>query len=541
MARGQGSTEYLVILGAVMLVTMVVVSVFGWFPALGGPTRTAESQAYWSSASPVSITSIVVTSTSISFRIENRLPKPLTVTSIVFSDGANSYAAYSGSTQLGSGSSAYLINYSFSNGNPCIFSSAAAPFELSDVKIYYAESGLSGLVQAGSRPMVGACNNIGLGSLDILHYVPLELSNLQATDAAANFKQLVNFDPSAYAAYESTDLGNIRFIQNGTNLLSWCASGCSNSSTNATFYVALPSGIPASTTTILNMTFGPLGWAYLSDGNYAGQAPGLSGTYGQYDNGASLFGGNYSKMCPAGGNCGALPQYAGQFNGTYSYLRATSVGVSRTVVLASGLSISAWIKTSVANKYIASQDAASNCWPSCLGGIAISSTGNATMTTYTGSAYKTATGSAVVTDNTWHHVVGEYEASTGNLTVYVDGALSGANYAGNQYGVSVRGIVIGIFDNLYPNSMVFNGSIANVQVYNVSLSASQVLQLYNGGVGGSPVLPASTVGMWYLNGNGTDGSGRGHDATANNMSYSYLLSSPPAGVMPDGAFGSLDS
>ncbi len=73
----------------------------------------------------------------------------------------------------------------------------------------------------------------------------------------------------------------------------------------------------------------------------------------------------------------------------------------------------------------------------------------------------------------------------------------------------------------------FNGQIADVQIYNIDLSASQIQTLYNKGIGGISVLPANTVGAWALNGNAIDTSGNGNDGTAYSVAYPYLLSSPP--------------
>ena len=92
----------------------------------------------------------------------------------------------------------------------------------------------------------------------------------------SNFQQMITFNPSAFSANESSDLGNLRFYQGPTELYSWCESGCSSSSTNAVFWVKLSNGALASTNSIINMTFLPVGTEY--DGVFAGEAPQLSTT-----------------------------------------------------------------------------------------------------------------------------------------------------------------------------------------------------------------------------------------------------------------------
>ena len=99
---------------------------------------------------------------------------------------------------------------------------------------------------------------------------------------AAPFDQEVIINPSAYSSYETPNLGDIRFyltnspaiLQNELN--SWCESGCTSSSTNAIFWVKIPSGIPACSSVTLNMTFNIGSGNY--DGIHAGEAPQLSVT-----------------------------------------------------------------------------------------------------------------------------------------------------------------------------------------------------------------------------------------------------------------------
>ncbi|MDE1865401.1 MAG: hypothetical protein KGH94_02045 [Candidatus Micrarchaeota archaeon] len=121
--------------------------------------------------------------------------------------------------------------------------------------------------------------------------VPVTLTNSNSVSGTGNsFQQQIFFNPqnTLYLSNEANDLGNIRFYQGTQELYSWCESGCNTiSSTNAIFWVLLPSGIPASNSVIVNMTFLSSNVEY--DGIYAGEAPQLSGTYGQYDNGNKIF------------------------------------------------------------------------------------------------------------------------------------------------------------------------------------------------------------------------------------------------------------
>ena len=129
----------------------------------------------------------------------------------------------------------------------------------------------------------------------------LVITNLQGVATGSNFQQMISFNSSAYSAYEAPDLGNIRFYQGSTYLYSWCESGCSQSSSNAVFWISLPSGIDANSKVMVDMHFGPTSSDY--DGAYAGEAPQLSGTYAQYDNGAKVFPAFYQNFAAGTSSC----------------------------------------------------------------------------------------------------------------------------------------------------------------------------------------------------------------------------------------------
>lgn len=102
----------------------------------------------------------------------------------------------------------------------------------------------------------------------------------------AGYQQVITFNPSTYSAYESSNLGNIRFYQGSTELNSWCYSGCTSSSTSAVFWVKLANQLNNGKTAV-NMSLLPSSTNF--DGYYAGEAPWISSTYAQYDNGGQVF------------------------------------------------------------------------------------------------------------------------------------------------------------------------------------------------------------------------------------------------------------
>jgi len=119
---------------------------------------------------------------------------------------------------------------------------------------------------------------------------------LEANPGAATpstFQEMVTWNPSAYSTYEASNLGNIRFCADSacaTPLDAWlesCSSTCGPSNTSATAWVKLTSAISSGSSTTIYMVFE--GTAVTFDDNYWGEAPNLSGTWGQYDNGANVF------------------------------------------------------------------------------------------------------------------------------------------------------------------------------------------------------------------------------------------------------------
>jgi len=69
------------------------------------------------------------------------------------------------------------------------------------------------------------------------------------------------------------------------------------------------------------------------------------------------------------------------------------------------------------------------------------------------------------------------------------------------------------------HSNYFPGEIANVQIYNTSLSANEIQALYLEGIGGAPINLQHLVGWWPLNGNANDYSGNGNNGQINNVNF----------------------
>ena len=163
--RGQGATDYLVILGAVLLVALVIVSLLGWFPSLGGATREQQSRAYWSSATPFAITTIKVNNTSVVITLSNRLSERLNLTNITLADAfgnSKEILVPSSYTMLNAGEEQTLLNNSWwlAVNNPCsgATSKAGNPYEFKTVTLTYTQGSITDIKQTGAQPLSGRCS-----------------------------------------------------------------------------------------------------------------------------------------------------------------------------------------------------------------------------------------------------------------------------------------------------------------------------------------------------------------------------------------------
>ncbi len=87
-----------------------------------------------------------------------------------------------------------------------------------------------------------------------------------------------------------------------------------------------------------------------------------------------------------------------------------------------------------------------------------------------------------LTNDAWHYVANVYNGS--NIMTYIDGELAGTNAASGNISTSTNNICIGSLSNSGTtcNSVWDNltGSIDEVAIYNVALSAQDILAIYNG-------------------------------------------------------------
>ena len=159
------------------------------------------------------------------------------------------------------------------------YSSIGPPYVIDSLSIGTPSTALTSPAGSGTASPTATSN-----------FVPITLQNAQSA-TAANFQQKITVPSSAYSSYINSGWTNVEFTLNnpaasgGTPLQAWIESGASNTG-QTVVWVNIPGGLPTGSTTIY-MNF--MSGSAVSQNGPTGEAPQLSPTYGEYDNGAKVF------------------------------------------------------------------------------------------------------------------------------------------------------------------------------------------------------------------------------------------------------------
>ncbi len=155
--KGQGSTEYLVILAVVLIVALVAVALLGFFPGLATDSQESQSEAYWTgTATPFKIMESKGTANTLTVILQNSNSKKLTLTTFS-ANGANATIGTNG-VFLGGEKKGTAFNVTITG--LCVGSTR---YSISGNTIYfiYDSSSLTGQKQGGDaavKDLVGMCN-----------------------------------------------------------------------------------------------------------------------------------------------------------------------------------------------------------------------------------------------------------------------------------------------------------------------------------------------------------------------------------------------
>ncbi len=157
--RGQGTTEYLIILAVVIVIALVVVGVLGFVPGIGGSTTEQQSAAYWRGASPFSVLEYDFDDTAYTFVVRNNTEQQLTLTEITLDGPVTAASALSvADTVVGPGKTASVSGTYATLGDDCTDLGDTKTFSY-DISVTYNTANITGKNQVGDRPLVGKCQN----------------------------------------------------------------------------------------------------------------------------------------------------------------------------------------------------------------------------------------------------------------------------------------------------------------------------------------------------------------------------------------------
>ena len=118
----------------------------------------------------------------------------------------------------------------------------------------------------------------------------------------------------------------------------------------------------------------------------------------------------------------------------------------------------------------------------------------------------------------WYFAAGSYDSVNGLVYLYINGAPVGSPASAPMGALqdNHQPLYIGSRSTGYGG---FNGFLSNVQVYNSTLTANQILALYLEGMGGAPMTLQPLVGWWPLNGNSNEYSGNNNNGVPTNVVF----------------------
>ncbi len=152
------------------------------------------------------------------------------------------------------------------------------------------------------------------------------------------------------------------------------------------------------------------------------------------------------------------------------------------------------------------------------------------LTTSSGTSYYQA--STAISPDTWYFGAAAYQSSTNTISIYMNGKLIGTSNSvvSGALSSSSNSLTIGSGYSTY-----WTGNISDVQIYNTTLSASQISELYSEGMIGTPVPNEGLVGWWPMTGSGANYAAlqSPYSITSTGVVYnSVVYSSSPSAQSP---------
>ncbi len=214
-----------------------------------------------------------------------------------------------------------------------------------------------------------------------------------------------------------------------------------------------------------------------------------------------------------------LPQYVAQFDGSRSYINlGNSASLSPDAGVNGQMSFCAWENILSLNNYHGflikgeSSPSNGNMWE-----YAIGQGGSQNYVVWTPAGSNIGSFSAAIpAANIWHFICVTYNYPAGVAYYYLNGTgYLGSFTTGTTASQGTGYVILGAGESGFSNI-----DLANVQIYNTSLSANDMQALYQEGIGGAPFGLRNLIGWWPLNGDTNDYSGNNNNGVATSVIYS---------------------
>ena len=145
--KGQGTTEYLIILAVIIVIALVVAGVMGWFPGMSSLVSESQSKVFWTTTTPITLVNWKLASTGAQFDMKNAGTDKLLVTGL----NVNGVDVNGLAITLTAGANAQTANL------PTITCTATQQYQYDVVITYDVVGGLTGNKLTGLKPIVGTC------------------------------------------------------------------------------------------------------------------------------------------------------------------------------------------------------------------------------------------------------------------------------------------------------------------------------------------------------------------------------------------------
>ena len=154
--RGQGATEYLVLLAIVLVICLVSISLLNFFPGFSFETRMTESQYYWKTAKPLQILDHRQDPGSgvLSLVVNNGQTEQLQITDITVT--GNGATGSNNSSIYLSGGETEIVKVTLDQ-NTCIDSGR---YEYDIILSYRSQDGTLIGKEFGEKKLVGECSGV---------------------------------------------------------------------------------------------------------------------------------------------------------------------------------------------------------------------------------------------------------------------------------------------------------------------------------------------------------------------------------------------